>query len=235
MGSLADAAGKFAEKFADVLDVFDLSFFVAGSAALGAFLVWLGQQDVPVPDDFSTDRALVAVIIAYVLGLASFALGRAARETITPIIFPRPGSAHPLKRLYEEHNLGRVPDYSDYVDRWTALYSRLWVLVRTERSLRESYSLVRRYWVLGAAYDGLAMAALAWTLPVWGLEGTSPYMRVTLISALLAAALLSWRQAVQYHRYQVDELAATAAHWHHTRSTSDDATSEDDLGVDAED
>jgi len=220
MGSLAEAAGKFAEKLADVLDVFDLSFFVAGSAALGAFLVWLAQNGVPVPDGLSADRALVAVIAAYILGLVTYALGRAVRrkglERI-PMLSGHDNGAR-MAELYTQHHLEEVSDFRRYATHPEALYSRLWVLVRTEDSLRETYSLVRRYWILGAAYDGIGFSALLWLLPVLGLEPTTVPVRALLCAGLIASALLAWRQASMYHRYQVDELAATAAHWHSTGS-----------------
>ena len=215
MGSLAEAAGKFAEKLADVLDVFDLSFFVAGSAALGAFLVWLSQHGVAVPDGLSADRALVAVIAAYLLGLATYALGRAVRRQGLERIPLLAGhdNARRMSQLYGEHQLDRVSDFGRYAKHPDALYSRLWVLVRTEVSLRETYALVRRYWILGAAYDGIGFASLVWLLPVAGLETTAS-VRALLGLGLVCSALLAWRQASMYHRYQVDELAATAAHWH---------------------
>ncbi len=220
MGSLAEAAGKFAEKLADVLDVFDLSFFVAGSAALGAFLVWLSQNGVDIPEGLSADRALVAVISAYILGLATYALGRAVRRKGLERIPMLEGhdNARRMSELYEEHQLQLVSDFARYRERPNALYSRLWVLVRTDDSLRETYSLVRRYWILGAAYDGIGFSALLWLLPVWQLDGPSAVVKALLSIGLLASSLLSWRQASMYHRYQVDELAATAAHWHTARA-----------------
>ncbi len=228
MGSLAEAAGKFAEKLADVLDVFDLSFFVAGSAALGAFLVWLSQNGVDVPEGLSADRALVAVIAAYILGLATYALGRAVRRKGLERIPMLQGhdNARRMSELYKEHELQLVSDFARYEGRPDALYSRLWVLVRTDPSLRETYSLVRRYWILGAAYDGIGFAALLWLLPVWQLEEPTPIFKLALSAGLLFSSLLAWRQASMYHRYQVDELAATAAHWHTARS--------DDAAADAE-
>lgn len=234
MGSLAEAAGKFAEKIADVLDVFDLSFFVAGSAALGAFLVWLSQNGVEIPEGLSADRALVAVIAAYILGLVTYALGRAVRRKGLERLPMLEGhnNAKRMSELYVEHDLGRISDFSRYANRPDALYSRLWVLVRTDVGLRETYSLVRRYWILGAAYDGIGFAALLWVPPAWGLGLSTPVSAV-LTLLLLGSALLAWRQASMYHRYQVDELAATAAHWHAEGVTAVSAD-EPGIGVDEE-
>jgi len=236
MGSLAEAAGKFAEKLADVLDVFDLSFFVAGSAALGAFLVWLSQNGVEVPEGLSADRALVAVIAAYLLGLVTYALGRAIRRKGLERIPMLEGhnTARRMAELFAEHQLARVSDYARYANYPDALYSRLWVLVRTEPGLHETYSLVRRYWILGATYDGVGFAALVWLLPVASLETPVP-VRVLLAVGLAFSALLAWRQASMYHRYQVDELAATAAHWHVAGDGGMEAEDADPgLGSDAE-
>lgn len=223
MGALENAAGKFAEKIADVLDVFDLSFFVSGSAAFGALLVWMSQQDnVPIPEDLSMDRALIGVIAAYILGLVSFAIGRAVREFVQ-LKISNAGKAedeksqHPLAELFVSHDLANVADFGNYKGKWSELYSRLWVLVRTEQSLRETYQLTRRYWVLGAAYDGLSVAAVLWILPVSGLDAPL-WIRAILGAILLVAVGLSWRQAREYHRYQIGELAATAAYWQNLQS-----------------
>ena len=86
---------------------------------------------------------------------------------------------------------------------------------------------MRRYWILGAAYDGIGFAALLWLLPVWKLGVPVP-VTAALTLLLVASALLAWRQASMYHRYQVDELAATAAHWHAERVAE---ASTDDPGV----
>ncbi len=259
MSSLADAAGKFAEKIAELLDVFDFSFFVAGSAALGAFIVWLRQSDVAVPS-LSTELALIAIVASYTLGLLCYALGRALRAAPKKVIrFAKRTSsegekAHPLQAFYESHRLGDAADYANYAKppgRWSELYSRLWVLIRSEERLKESYVLVRRYWILGAAYDGLGVAALLWILPVLGLQSVpedpalavadaSLLLRLTLVGLLVAAAMLCWLQAARYHRYQVDEVAATAAHFHHAapagarRTPPPSAPESDDVGVDDE-
>lgn len=260
MSALADAAGKFAEKIAELLDVFDFSFFVAGSAALGAFIVGLRQADVAVPS-LSTELALIAIVASYTLGLICYALGRAMRAAPKKAIrFVRkkwksesPPKPHPLKEFYDSHRLGDAADYAKYAKppgRWSELYSRLWVLIRSESELKESYVLVRRYWILGAAYDGLGVAALLWILPVLGLQSVpedpaiaaadaSWVLRLTLIGLLIAAAMLCWLQANRYHRYQVDEVAATAAHFHHAAPSKGDPDrpsppQEDGLGVDDE-
>ena len=220
MGSLAAAAGKFAEKLADVLDVFDLSFFVAGAASLGALLVWLQQQNVGIPQDLSTDRALVGVIAAYVLGLATYSLGRAMRRMVLERVLAGHNTDKRMHELFEQHRLDRFADFALYADRPAALYSRFWVLVRSEDALRETYALVRRYWVLGATYDGLGLAALLWVLPISGLE-VEALTQGLLSAGVFAAAAFSWRQASRYHGYQVDELAATAAHWHQSQPANE--------------
>jgi len=238
MGSLAEAAGKFAEKMADVLDVFDLSFFVAGSASLGALLVWLSQNGVELPEGLSAERALVAVIAAYILGLVTYALGRwVRRQALEPLLGDNSGC---MSELYDVHHLGRIPGLSQYVTKSSGeqttvsggLYSRLWVLVRTEVGLRETYSLVRRYWILSATYDGIGFAALLWLLPVWYFD-TGIILRVVLSVLLVSAALVAWRQASMYHRYQIEELAATAAYWH-TEGDTPPPVDDPGIGVDQE-
>ena len=177
------------------------------------------------------------MIAAYILGLTTYALGRAIRRKVLERIPQLEGhdNGKRMRELYEQHRLQRVADFSDYATNPDALYSRLWVLVRTESGLRETYSLVRRYWILGAAYDGVGFAALVWILPVVGLSDTPVPVRAALTVGLVFSALLAWRQASMYHRYQVDELAATAAHWHVSAvGPIEEEDVEEDIGVDTE-
>jgi hypothetical protein len=211
VGSIADATGKFAERIAALLEVFDLSFFVAGAAALGGVVAWIRLEGIALPA-VTGELVFGAVVGAYVLGLACFAVGRFVRVNLFRV---HVDAGEHLAALAKAHGLDEIEAYARYDRFRRELYGRLWVLVRTEEPLRETFEIAKRYWVLGAAYDGLSMALLSWLLPVFhpasGLE--PPYIAGFAI-AIAAAVALSWNQARQYKRYQIEELAATAAYWH---------------------
>jgi hypothetical protein len=75
------------------------------------------------------------------------------------------------------------------------------------------------------------MALLTWLLPVFHPDAnlTPPYTAGFTIAIAIAVGV-AWAQARQYKRYQVEELAATAAYWDHRCRTQPrpDATSQSD-------
>lgn len=212
MGGLSEAASKFAERIAALLEVFDLSFFVAGAAALGGLVAWIRLEGIALPE-VTGELVFGAVVGAYVLGLACFAVGRFVRVNVFRVHFD---AAEQLTALSKAHGLDELAAYERYTRFRRELYGRLWVLVRTEVPLKETFEVAKRYWVLGAAYDGLSIALLTWLLPVFhpasGLE--APYV-VGFTVAIGTSVAVAWSQARQYKRYQVEELAATAAYWEH--------------------
>jgi hypothetical protein len=211
VGSISDATGKFAERIAGLLEVFDLSFFVAGAAALGGIVAWIRLEGIELPS-ISGELVFGAVVGAYVLGLACFAIGRFMRVNLFRVHID---AGDHLTTLAKAHGLDELDTYERYVGFRRELYGRLWVLIRTEEPLRETFELAKRYWVLGAAYDGLSMALLFWLLPVFHPEsGLEPPYVAGFAIAIAAAVALAWNQARQYKRYQIEELAATAAYWH---------------------
>ena len=212
MGGIAETTGKFAERIAALLEVFDLSFFVAGAAALGGIVAWVRLEGIALPS-ITGELIFAAVVGSYVLGLACFAVGRFVRVRLFRV---HVNAAEHLAQLSEAHGLDEMEHYTRYSTFRRELYGRLWVLVRTEQPLRETFEIAKRYWILGAAYDGLSMAMLAWLLPVFHpASGLAPPYIAGFTIAIAVAVAVAWTQARQYKRYQVEELAATAAYWEH--------------------
>ena len=231
MSTVAHATGKFADRIVELLDIFDLSFFVSGAAALGAVLTTCELYGVSVPGfsrlfsaspELPVEILLVGIVASYALGLGCFALGRVVR----PRLQGQPNAA--LMRLATEHHpLDEVLDLKDALEgdrgndaRLQSLYNRLWVHVRTLPELASTFSLVKRYWVLAATFDGMGIALLGWLVPVLvPLVIATPGASVGAVPALLLAialvgsAYFCWRQSAEYRKYQVDELVATVVHW----------------------
>ncbi|MEM7153089.1 MAG: hypothetical protein AAF799_09610 [Myxococcota bacterium] len=102
----------------------------------------------------------------------------------------------------------------------SALYGRLWVLLRESKS-KESYALVRRYWVLAATYDGVATALLFWcaVLGLWILgvgTGRPPFGVILalagVILVLFVVSILCYSEAQKFNDTQAYELMHTLAH-----------------------
>ncbi|MEM6992620.1 MAG: hypothetical protein AAF721_19055 [Myxococcota bacterium] len=248
MSSVADATGKFADKLVELLDIFDLSFFVSGAAGLGALIAAARVHGVPLPLGFTrmfdsakpelgAEILFVGIVASYAVGLGCFALGRSARARFNP-----QSNAELVRRAAAHHRLGDVLDLAEYLGdgddgpaadpRLSSLYNRLWVHVRTVKELSTTLSLVKRYWILAATFDGMGIALLAWLWPLGaslvlapdaGLGGPAS---VVLAIGLVVSAFFCWRQAAEYRRYQVDELVATAVHWHALQSSERAAVAE---------
>ncbi len=221
------AASKLGEKLVEILDIFDLSFFMSGVVAASALLVYIKP-----PEDLLFRHTGVTifglVLSSYVLGLVCFAIGRWIRGSSFVNRMLQTVPSHVLfhaaleqQALVGEHDdalrryFGHSTDVTDPGARMAA-YTRMWVHVRSFPELSESFALLKRYWILAASYDGVAIALLLWLIPVWtGLVGGpgEPFWPVIWTLALPIASLFCWHRAIQYKHYQIEELVATTAHW----------------------
>lgn len=227
MSGLGDAASKIGEKVVEILDIFDLSFFISGAVVMAALLQLFGPLEKAL-DELEGAGVFGLVLGSYVLGLVCFAVGRPVRTALerrrTPDheLFHRalvqqglaepggPGDA--LRRHFGHGAEVRDPGVR------MSMYTRMWAHVRCYPELQQSFSLLNRYWVLSASYDGLAVAALVWLLPVWQravhVQTTTELVWAGLWTVLIAVALLAcWHRAREYKRYQIEEIVATVAHW----------------------
>lgn len=99
------------------------------------------------------------------------------------------------------------------VDKPWRLYERLWVDIRESRKHATSFSLLSRYWVMAATYDGVATSCLIWTL-VFLTKPPLPWSDCDmwlLLAFVLASSAAFFRQGHNYFKYQVLEVVATLA------------------------
>lgn len=214
MGAWANAGEKLADKLVELLEVFDLSFVISGAVGLVAIMIAFGADlDTFVGAD--APMFLAGVVAAYFIGLACFAIGRRVRARL-------PGAVVPAEEIAgRAHALADVEELSDlFVDgrldpaHRTMLYDRLWVHVRTLPELAASFSLLKRYWILAATFDGLAVAVLLWNAPIavaLKQGATVAWLVVSAITVLVSG--FAFAQANEYRRYQAAELLATVRQW----------------------
>lgn len=211
MSPLANAAGKFADKLVELLEVFDLSFFVSGAVAVGAGAMMFGVTPFDLSSIGITTGALL-VVIAYFAGLLCFAIGRWVRASIFGLSLDDfRKRAGPLRDVAQFSDLYLDGELRAGRDR--QLYDRLWVLLRTLPELRESFALVKRYWVLSATFDGLMVAVLLWNVPLFLRADIVIEQKIVLAITTVALSGFSLRQANEYRSYQGAELVATARQW----------------------
>jgi hypothetical protein len=211
------------ERIADFFDIFDLSFIVSGATTISAFAFWgwrAGLQHPAIPTGWIS--AVGLVIACYVAGLVCFAVGRWIRMGWR--------SRSSEKRFHkwfvfvlDGHGLTGVPPFNEYLARketrgdWR-LYVRLWADVRQSSPLAASFSLLRRYWVMAATYDGVAIALVVWAATLvgcaFGVAGAKPidkWLALPLTLVLLVCAVACSREAGRFVDYQVEELVASIA------------------------
>ena len=133
--------------------------------------------------------------------------------------------------LLKLHGLHERPPIREYLARaaadpkfplrepsW-ALYTRLWAGIRHDPRLQPSLTVLNRYWVMAATYDGLAAALLLWGAVLaemilhrshWTGMGAWAGAGGTL-GAFVVFALLCGREAGRYTMHQTGELAAMLA------------------------
>lgn len=187
------------------------------------FFFWLHLADKNILTGFGNGWKILVVVFAfYISGLACFAVGRWVRTEILKQQYQHQFDRHFLQVL-EAHGLANLEPFKEYLDRtihrgiWR-LYVRLWAEARQCPALAPSLSLLKRYWVMAATYDGLALATIIWIAVFfnwclgYGLSEKLDWKVGAIVILLLAFTSKScMREAGRYVNYQVEELVASIA------------------------
>jgi hypothetical protein len=167
-------------------------------------------------------KVLAVILTFYVSGLVCFAAGRWIRTGIRVKEYEDRFDDH-FRSTLEAHGLESKEPFREYLERTSRkgisrLYVRLWAEVRQSPALTPSFSLLKRYWVMAATYDGIAMSIWIWvfTIALWcfGIgfrESLDWKIGIPLIGFLVFASRSCSREAGRYGKYQVEELVASIA------------------------
>jgi hypothetical protein len=213
VGDLAGAISAFLTKAADFVDIFDLSFFVAGAVCLGALAFGNAHAHMVAPAAFGEGyNAIMFLVACYVMGLICFAFGRMLRPKKSSLF------AADFKSIVERHGLGdRYQRYlTDRPEDNTALYNRFWACARHTAELAPSFNLLRRYWSMAATYDGVLTALIVWWAVIahWCLDDNAHAplpLRLIPLFILPIAIWICRREAGRLVRFQMEELVASIA------------------------
>ena len=233
MEEIGKALKSIFDKLSDFFDIFDLSFFVSGVALTLSILFWLNQRELYYFQEVQFKGIMIVyVLICYINGLIAFATGRWIRMGIWSHIKSKRAKRNNrydffdarLIRMIRAHGLDDNPTIMKYLDRadyrgtWR-LYVRLWAVIRENKKYENSLSILKRYWVMAATYDGLSIFLLIMTLIIsdfgFGILGekviTNLWVVFPTIVVLLFAFFACIREADRYVDYQVEEVIATIA------------------------
>lgn len=129
-----------------------------------------------------------------------------------------------IYEVFRSHGLLEQEPFKSYLERdekkrvWR-LYVRMWAEAREKLSSTPSMSLLQRYWVMAATYDGLSISVFAWILVValWinGFGGLTPPLDwkigIVIEIFLFLCMYVCLREANRFVLNQVEELIATIA------------------------
>src|SRR5690348_15709559 len=161
---VAEGVRSILDRIGEFFHIFDLSFFVSGAVTFGACAFLYFKTEAPRVFPFAEWVGVVAVVVAcYAAGLMSFTLGR----LINGYIFRSGKFPDRFQQALIAHNVSG-PEIAKYItkdaDRLWWLYIRLWQDIAFARPNSVVYGHLKRYWVMAATYDGLAISFIAWAL-----------------------------------------------------------------------
>lgn len=173
MKELGEALKLLLMKIGDFFDILDLSFLVSGIASASAIFLGAKFCGVDIKPLLSSKLwLLIGGLFCYISGLASFSVGRWLRQTLIPLFRRTKREAdfdQRFRRVLNGHGLSDQEPFKSYLERedsrgiWR-LYVRLWAEIRHAREVVPSLQLLRRYWVMAATYDGIAVSFLLWAI-----------------------------------------------------------------------
>lgn len=217
------------QKIADFFNLFDLSFIVSGvvtSSALVFFLHSTGQIDI-YEIHMKGFMFFIGVVVIYAIGLVSWVIGRYLRGFYPRYIhvqnkFVDHSATDDI--LYKKYLPEGEKDLKKVEKNMKVLYGYMWVIVREKFSDKESYSILKRYWVQTATFDGLVSSFFLWALVFVSVLFITPVKNLTLTQqghpinsvlgyialAISIISMLAVRsEAIRYKKYQIGELVDT--------------------------
>lgn len=135
MSDLGQAASKIGEKIVDILDVFDLSFFISGAVGIGAAMMTFPDESKELlglsSSEGETSGAVIfgLVLGTYVVGLITFAMGRPLRDWLFERVRtgeptkPKTGNARPGHVVFHDAALlhcNKDPELAGHFGRYFA-------------------------------------------------------------------------------------------------------------------
>jgi len=219
------------DRLAAVLDLQWLYFVAPGGTCLLACLFPLIYEGrIRVPAVWSA-QVLGYALLAYVMGVVCFAIGRQLRRRVERWSQPRGALHDRLFKAMTAHRLvtalqppegrsappgGRSSPLAAYTSSG-ALYRRMWAELRQDPRLAPTARLLGRRAVLAACQDGPAVAFLVWAAVFWVVPShvarwpTPPNASLAIGIVFVALAGCCWAEAQRAGKDQLRDLAATLA------------------------
>ncbi|GAB3722384.1 hypothetical protein [Flavobacterium koreense] len=232
MEELAKQTQPILQKLGDFFDIFDLSFIVSGIATgLSILFIYHNLTDEEILKSISELNGyliFLSIIIAYLLGLISWVLGKAIRNLFPEISYLS------IETLFKANNAENDELYKKYKSYFTEsktnsedskknklkeqeamrqLYCMLWVKVRENNKALNSFSLLKRYWVQTATFEGLLFSIVSWSTAFAISLINDPIcnekLYIPIFIAIILVFIVVYKEAINYKKYQMTELVLT--------------------------
>lgn len=230
MKELGEIFQSIFNKISDFFDILDLSSLVSGITVNTAVMIYLDRWGIYSFQDICTTRHIVlAVIFCYISGLLMLAGGNWLHCILQYIVrlFSKKNWRTAEELMYgflEANALENHPLFAHAFTQYRqdpasgalqALYIKLCAIVREDKKYKKSDSLLQRYWVMSATYNGLAMAVFTvfllavidlyhQALPLYRSPSHCFYLCI-----LLPTVFLCIREAHSFRKSQIEETIAT--------------------------
>ena len=167
---------RISEKIARVLDVFDFSYIISGATAcVMIYLYFLFTDNQDILSKLNTIAWYVVILIAYIIGLIMFAMGRVIRQELFG----------DKKKKYEFFKNAGIEKSELELD---ALFCKYWDNLQNNENGNE-YAYYRRLWVMTAVYEGLIgdllLAAILSIKPIYDMCTSSEGLCCAILKLIL--------------------------------------------------
>lgn len=213
------------QKLGDFFDLFDLSFMVSGIAtSLSLLFLYHNLTDEDIIKsikDFDGFLIFLSIIVVYLLGLISWVLGKWVRDKLnktkyksieTTFKHNNALSDDLFQHYYTSDSYANGKD-EDKERVMAELYCRLWGIIRESNLCLNSFSLLKRYWVQTANFEGLIFSTVSWFAVLsitWYKNPIFNYYCYGISLVILVFIFFAFKkEAVNYKKYQMIELVIT--------------------------
>jgi hypothetical protein len=160
---------KILERFLGFFTIFDVSYMISGIATLSIVLWGLFKCQGLLWNDVGFVHVVYFLVLAYLCGLVSFAFGKGIRSW-----FMKKNTLWCKKQTSFMYCFTAAITYVNsqkqanekklivYDEQWRAemYYAEMWYFLREKKNESMTFSLLNKYWVSQAIYDGLLFSAI---------------------------------------------------------------------------
>jgi len=205
---------KIFNTLGEALGVFDFSFFISGFTTFSFLMVEVHHYKSDIFYKLTGWEAAVAVILViYVCGLMSWALGKMIRWALLCIRhLSRHGIRDDLKVVMQETQQGL--GINETSNNYEVLYSKLWIDLSKKEEGKERIAFINQMWVKRAMFEGLIVSWLVGFIVAFDVECYQTLFNLKedscvpciLKVTMFILALVSVYMGTEYARNQIKEI-----------------------------